>query len=696
MEKRKLLFTSLLLSLILCFNASSKKESFVFAETTSEINLGNFDIESSTFKNATSTSNNKYKSIVVSLASDIVGNETIVLPNITGYNLDEDISSEYSKVIKLDSEASAKDIMEKYFSKIGFHKCENQKVSVILSKEYQENIVSYFAGNDHYYMYIPEPEVSWVEQYNDARNMTFMGRKGYLATVTNLEEDLFVFKATGNAIGWLGGTMLKKPTESADGLYYDFSPETVVDEFDNDLGNYEDHWYWACGPERGEEFFDTPYIQSSSQANDIYERNIADYYFNWNTIGAKEPNGGDMVESCLTTLQIGSGYSTDLHVSKYSWNNISYDNTSAGSNTSQGYVVEFGDLKKGNTPVTEDPNYLSATSTFHSHNGWTAWTNSSSLPTTAGNYYLDTDVTLTATWTVPTGTTNLCLDGHIINANNGNFSAITVQNGADLFIDDCKTTNHEFKESDVSGLLEICINDGDYTATGGVITGSNKTGDGGAIDICEGGTLHIISANIIGNKATNGGAINNEGALYYYHGDILGNVATKGGGIYHNSDTNVVIGFAPCLIGNVGGNLHICKDKMVTFDSGANALLLGGSASTAVSVSMDEYGLFATCDEDVPEEELFKYESSIFANDSDNSYCAVKKSTDGLEFYLTGFYNITNNLPGLESETNHGLIVIFDNSDETIKHILFNLRKVIAEYQKYKYKPLKNKLENNK
>ena len=49
----------------------------------------------------------------------------------------------------------------------------------------------------------------------------------------------------------------------------------------------------------------------------------------------------------------------------------------------------------------------------HNHTGWTAWSNSSSLPTSAGSYYLTTDVTV-GKWNVPTGTMNLCLNNHVI------------------------------------------------------------------------------------------------------------------------------------------------------------------------------------------------------------------------------------------------------------------------------------------
>ena len=46
----------------------------------------------------------------------------------------------------------------------------------------------------------------------------------------------------------------------------------------------------------------------------------------------------------------------------------------------------------------------------HSHSGWTAWNKMGALPTSAGNYYLVSDVQLD-TWTAPSGETNICLNG---------------------------------------------------------------------------------------------------------------------------------------------------------------------------------------------------------------------------------------------------------------------------------------------
>ena len=70
----------------------------------------------------------------------------------------------------------------------------------------------------------------------------------------------------------------------------------------------------------------------------------------------------------------------------------------------------------------------------HIHDGitFTAWTSADSLPTTAGNYYLTKDVTISSTWNVPTGETNLCLGGHKITLITNADYAVNVGQGATL------------------------------------------------------------------------------------------------------------------------------------------------------------------------------------------------------------------------------------------------------------------------
>ena len=78
----------------------------------------------------------------------------------------------------------------------------------------------------------------------------------------------------------------------------------------------------------------------------------------------------------------------------------------------------------------------SCTDESHSDQTWTGVSNLSQI-TSAGNYYLTTDVTLTSTWRPADGTV-LCLNGHTITAAD-DVVTIQVNSGATFTLTDCST-----------------------------------------------------------------------------------------------------------------------------------------------------------------------------------------------------------------------------------------------------------------
>lgn len=83
------------------------------------------------------------------------------------------------------------------------------------------------------------------------------------------------------------------------------------------------------------------------------------------------------------------------------------------------------------------------------HDGitFTAWNTANSLPA-EGDYYLNTDVTLSNTWEIKDNkTVNLCLNGHVIKlelADDKTGSVIKIESGAKLNLYDCGTKPHYF------------------------------------------------------------------------------------------------------------------------------------------------------------------------------------------------------------------------------------------------------------
>ncbi|MBO4572679.1 MAG: InlB B-repeat-containing protein [Clostridia bacterium] len=177
----------------------------------------------------------------------------------------------------------------------------------------------------------------------------------------------------------------------------------------------------------------------------------------------------------------------------------------------------------------------SAEPAVHTHEGWTA---TSSLPDSAGSYYLTDDVAISGTWNVPSGTTNLCLNGHGIIGNSGN-SVIYVGNGTTLNIYDCGTTEHRFTVStprdNGSGAATVddTLTEGYKTFKGGYVTGG-KSSYGAGVNM-SGGTVNWYGGNLIGNTSPkDGGAVHMDGNSVFtmYGGSVQYNYGDTGGGFF--------------------------------------------------------------------------------------------------------------------------------------------------------------------
>ena len=186
----------------------------------------------------------------------------------------------------------------------------------------------------------------------------------------------------------------------------------------------------------------------------------------------------------------------------------------------------------------------------HDHDGYTAWENTTSLPTSAGSYYLVADVTISSTWSVPSGTTNLCLNGHGI-IRTGNGSVINLTGGRVLNLYDCnETIEHKFSvavanEQTGAGLATVndALTENYKTFTGGYITGGNA-GYGGGVYM-ENGTFNMYGGTLIGNQgSTDGGVINmHSGANKFtmYGGAIRYNFGRTGGALFIESGSEFIL-----------------------------------------------------------------------------------------------------------------------------------------------------------
>ncbi len=161
-----------------------------------------------------------------------------------------------------------------------------------------------------------------------------------------------------------------------------------------------------------------------------------------------------------------------------------------------------------------------------------SWKGKTSLPTTAGNYYLAEDVKLSTTWTVPTGTVNLDLNGHSIKII-GSGKVISVPQNATLNMYDSGTGEHKYEIFDDYAHVDDSLTEDYKTFTGGYITGGKNSG----VNISAKGTFMLYGGTIIGNYANSsdyGGGVSVDGTFEMHGGSIIGNRASSGsgGGVY--------------------------------------------------------------------------------------------------------------------------------------------------------------------
>ena len=169
----------------------------------------------------------------------------------------------------------------------------------------------------------------------------------------------------------------------------------------------------------------------------------------------------------------------------------------------------------------------------HSDAQWIAWTDMTSLPKTAGHYYLTGNVELTGAVSVAAAEEiTLCLNGFDIKQTGEQQRIYRLSGGAVLNLCDC-TAYTDSKGNYISGA----------------ITGGNTGADAGAgaIYCADAGTIfRLYSGKISGNKTEgSGGAVvaNKEAAFFMYGGEISGNTAAgNGAGVYISASTAQLLG----------------------------------------------------------------------------------------------------------------------------------------------------------
>lgn len=325
---------------------------------TVETGVATYSLGKQYFSNLT-VSGDGIRTILISFSENVTSGDKINLPGTPAHFAVSSSSNFYNRRINIDAGVSTSDI-QNYLRGVGYTVVSpTQTVSITVTTESITSDTYYNSDTQHYYQYIPDTSSYWTTAYTAAQNMSYMGRTGYLATITSKAEDTFLNDISGGKTGWLGGTILANSgtkvnasgVPTVNGQYYSSMDTTSVN----------DGWYWACGPEIGNVFYtintllEPGFGANSSGAATADAENTSTYY-NWarGTV-SYEPNNETNTsgilstsmnyETCLTTLKIDNN--TGKQGTLFSWNDKQYTTAGTGTWDAKGYFVEYGDKSIG-------------------------------------------------------------------------------------------------------------------------------------------------------------------------------------------------------------------------------------------------------------------------------------------------------------------------------------------------------------
>ncbi len=250
------------------------------------------------------------------------------------------------------------------------------------------------------------------------------------------------------------------------------------------------------------------------------------------------------------------------------------------------------------------------TSNGHSHADltWQKWSYAYGLPTSAGNWYLATDVSITGTlnYDAVTGV-NICLNGHTVTANCNR--PVFVKNASSITMTNCQS---EGKYENVM-TADLANGGGLFSIDGGsAVTVYNTLLDASKVT-CKYGSavymnkntdaLNLYNCEVIAGKATvSGGAMYLAGNLTAYDTVIRDGSAPEGGNLYMTGNATTTLGGTTKVLNGSattgGGNISaagtsrklILKDEVQVLDgralegtgsrNGGNFYLRGSSQTT--------------------------------------------------------------------------------------------------------------------
>lgn len=429
-----------------------------------------------------------------------------------------------------------------------------------------------------------------------------------------------VYNHTGGNFTMTGGTVTGKDASSSYGVYN----STATSVFKLSGGAVSGGKYGIYNRYLGSKVYLSGAPSITGTAADIYtdEASSLIYADDGAESGAVAYSGKIL---SLRYSSHNSGYNAVHHVTEDTKGKFTLTNTN--------YILEFNETTKTlliqNKPAT--PAHKHAVSVgCETDSGtqveFTAWSTADAMPDTAGNYYLTCDVEMTTAWNVPAGTTNLCLNGHVL-SHTGSSYVINLQNGPTLNLCDCQTTAHKFTANEY-GNWSLDPN-GDKTVSGGVITSCESPYTSPIGINIRGGSLTMYGGNIVGNT---------QGVCLSYFGSNLGSFTMEGGSIQGNYGADG------------GAGVKISGEPTTTFT------MKGGAIANNTAYGRDGGGVCLM-------KGVFNLEGGSIAN---NRSLSTSSMGGGVRVSMNGTFNMTGGSITGNSATHGGGIYMNGDAKVTL------------------------------
>lgn len=156
---------------------------------------------------------------------------------------------------------------------------------------------NYLPTNGHYYEFVSDVGITWTAAKVAAESRNYYGMKGYLATLTSMEEAVLAGKQSLGA-GWIGGS--------------DAETEGI--------------WKWVTGPDAGTQFWQGTASGFATQPHN---------FSFWNNGEPNQYLGANEDYAHITANGVGINGS---------WNDLTNTGDLSGDFQPKGYIVEYGGM----------------------------------------------------------------------------------------------------------------------------------------------------------------------------------------------------------------------------------------------------------------------------------------------------------------------------------------------------------------